>query len=194
MALTLHSSSPTVVSLLATRQKQVANKKRGKRSRSPALPSGMSLTEMNPTIEHMPFIPLSQHHTGNYCKRAELLREDMQAILSGQLRYSPNRKTVPTWKVLSMLGSFHSQSLGQNHILQLINSRQCFICLSLSQVSQSTHEPKWSRGARTHSIILWKQNKPIELFYLFAHIQKCSFAQLSSEREEAAWTISQAGW
>lgn len=56
--------------------------------------SGMSQRETNTTIEHMPAIPLSQHHTGIYCKRAELLREETQAILSGQLRYSPNTKTV----------------------------------------------------------------------------------------------------
>lgn len=100
MAPILHSSSPTVVSLLVTRQNQVANKKRGRRNKGPALSSDVSQRETNATIEHMPFIPLSQHHTGNYRKRAGILREETQAILSGQLRYSPNKKTVPTWKVL----------------------------------------------------------------------------------------------
>lgn len=86
MAPTLHRASPTVVGLLVTRQNQVANKKRGKRSRSPALSSGISQRETNTASEHMPSIPLSQHHTGNYCKRAGLLRKETQAILSGQLR------------------------------------------------------------------------------------------------------------
>lgn len=154
----------------------------------------MSQRETNTTIEHMPLLPLSPHHTGNYCKRAGLLREVTQEILSGQLTYSPNRKAVPTWQVLWILGLFQSQSPEQNHKLQLINSRQCSICLSLSQLSQSTQEPKWSRGARTHSITPWEQNKLVELLYLFVHTEKCSSAQLPSEREEAAWTISQAGW
>lgn len=100
MAPSLHSSSPTVVDLLVTRQNQVANKNGGKSSKHPALSSGMSQRETNTPIEHISFTPLGQHHTANDRKRAGLLREEKQAILAGQLRYSPNRKRVPTRKVL----------------------------------------------------------------------------------------------
>lgn len=138
MAPALHSSSPTVVSLLATRQNGVANKKGGKRRKSPALSSGMSQREINISIEHMPFIPLGQHHTAKYCKRAGRLREGKQTILSGQLRYFPNRKVVPTWKVLWIFSSL-------NHLNKIIfcsssiqdNAFSALACLSFPGHSQT---------------------------------------------------------
>lgn len=121
----------------------------------------MSQRETNTTIENMPFIPLSQHHTGKHCKRTWLLREETQAIASGQLRYSPNEKAGPTRKVGTSSECWGFSSL--NHLNKIIycnssipgnasSALACFNCPRALRNPNGLEEPEHIPSAHENKI------------------------------------------